>query len=169
MKAMRYIFAICAILCIQPILSTARDSINLRLAYDDPVSIYKNPCCKKGAITIESDTETDEYFYITVYKNMFGYAYLTGVSNQQIVYGWVDLRQEQLYVIIKDTKESDIKLYRKPKEANRYFVKLGDFGLFPVIDLNVHTGWVFIRYIDGKCYWVPRKTQCPWYTECYGS
>lgn len=169
MKTMRKLFVLCMILCSHSILSTARDSINVRLAYDDPVKIYKKLCCKSDAITIESDTEIDEYFYITVYKKTHGHVYLKGVSNQQIVHGWIDLKKEQLYIIIKDTEESDIKLYRRPHESNRYFVKIGNFGLYPIVDLNIHTGWLYIRYTDGKCYWVSSKIQCPWYTECYGS
>lgn len=169
MKLMRYIYAFCAILYCQSILSSTCDSVNLRLAYDDPVTIYKNPFNKIDAITIESDTETDEYFYITVFKNIFGNAFIKGVSDRQIVYGWIDLKKEQLYVTLKDTKDTNIKLYRKPYENNRYFVKVGEFGLFPVVNININTGWVLIRYTDGKCYWVSPKVQCPWYTECYGT
>lgn len=65
MKSIRYILALCATLCCQSIFPVARDSINLRLAYDVPVSIYKDPYCKKDAVTIESSLDTDDFFYLT--------------------------------------------------------------------------------------------------------
>ena len=171
MKNMRYILTICAILCCQSILSVVRDSINLRLAYGVPVSIYKNPYCKKGAVTIESSLDIDEYFYLTVYKKAFGKVYLRGVSERQIVHGWYELKKEQLYVVLKPTESLPIRLYSKPYAENRHLVKEveGKYDLYPVVDVNIQTGWVSIRYEDGKCYWVSPDVQCPWYTECYGT
>jgi len=171
MKIIRYILFFCIMCWCPSILSITRDSINLRLAYDDPVSIYENPYCKKGSVTIESRLDTDEYFYLTIYKKAFGKVYLRAVSEHQIVYGWYELKKEQLYVILKPTESVPIRLYRMPYAADRYLVKEGEgkYDLYPVVDINIRTGWVSIRYEDGKCYWVSPDVQCPWYTECYGT
>lgn len=171
MKNVRYILVLCATLCCQSIFSIARDSINLRLAYDVPVSIYKDPYCKKGAVTIESSLDTDEFFYLTLYKKTLGKVYVRGASKHQIVYGWLELKKEQLYVVLKPTESVPIRLYSKPYAKDRYLVKEGNgkYDLYPVADVNIHTGWVSIRYEDGKCYWVSPDVQCPWYTECYGT
>lgn len=171
MKIKKLIFILCALLYSQIVLSLGRDSINFRLAYNSPVIVYKSFFCNKnqGAVTIANNTETDEYFYITAYKKIFGKVYIKGVSSRQIVSGWVRLNKEQLYILIKETSDTDIQLYNKPREDVRYYVKLGESGIFPVTDFNIRTGWVAIRYDDGQCYWVSPKIQCPWYTECYGN
>ena len=156
-------------MCTLPVQSIERNSINLRLKYDDPVRLTKNVLCSKEVITIKSDLDTDEYFYLTIYKKALRKVYLKAVSDRQIVYGWLELKNEQLYVILKETGTTRIRLYSKPSDDDKYFVMEGESDLYPVVDVNLKTGWVAIRYDDGKCYWVSPKIQCPWYTECYGS
>ena len=153
-----------------PVIAKERDSINLRLQYDEPVELSKY-YIGKNTITIESNLETDEYFYLTIYKKVSGKVYLKGVSEHRIVYGWLELKKEQLYVMLKETEIAHIRLYSKPCADDKYLMKEGEgeHDLYPVVDVNLKTGWVAIRYDDGKCYWVSPEVQCPWYTECYGS
>ncbi|MBO4689998.1 MAG: hypothetical protein J5621_03910 [Paludibacteraceae bacterium] len=154
-----------------PIIAKERDSINLRLKYNDPIGLTKNVLCSKEVITIESDLETDEYFGLTIFKKALGKVYLRGVSEHRIVYGWLELKKEQLYVMLKETETAHIRLYSKPCADDKYLMKEGEgeHDLYPVVDVNLKTGWVAIRYDDGKCYWVSPEVQCPWYTECHGS
>jgi len=169
MKILRYFLLLCAIIFVKP--TIANNSIRLRLEYNDPVELSQCYLGKKNTITIESNLNTDEYFYIAILKKVLGKVYIEAVSDRRTIYGWLELKKGQLYVMLKSTEAVRIKLYRRPCADEKYLVKEGDgeFDLYPVVDVNIRTGWVSVRYEDGKCYWVSPEVQCPWYTECYGS
>lgn len=145
-----------------------RDSINIRLKYDDPTVLHKHFSNKSDSITIVSNTEIDEYFYLVASKKIFGKVFVRGVSEYSVVSGWINLHNEQLYVMVVNNSTIDINLYKIPRKNDKYVVMKGVPDLYPVVNMNIRTGWVAIRYTDGNCYWIPPEVQCALYTECSG-